>query len=609
MQSFFKDHKIVHLHSDQTGYNSESMHSQFGINEGAILRGNVIAEPEQDLTKLLSRYQQGYDRFNGNSLPSVEASASLLASPNDLSNHLTNLPRWTNRLMTGDISSGSMMQLHHVPEASLVMRHPTPHCQMEWNHQHRTFQTPMDWPASFNSSILEPQRTSFYELERTRRGLEPNWMLSTQLMSNWGHPGTDLGFRVDPHLDRMMNSNGGGGFYGSNFNPMLNSPTSPETLWSSRYHPGSVYSTSPYHQFVPNPSFKESNVLNQDLMSFKDSLSDYLFDTKTEAKSGQDSMHSSMERFGSFNGYGMEESGTGNTLEFMDQLLPPVESTSVKKTGGKTGKKSKEKATKKKSGKQVNGDGSENTGQHWLLKTLTSVSNKDDQQDDCLIWSMEPTESFLLSTKNLLNRKYSDEDSKCGNNIRQMETDKILKKTGLTFLDPNHDPDSIRKLYEFLSNSQSSNVAREDVLELSFCVVGKPKVSIEELQKVCKAWIASVPKQLNSTKTPAIKDLQFRPSLEHWIGLKHARTFSRGKRGQRSIEISLQKDKRFHQLKDGLWSYVDTPQKLQLDNSVEANVKKSTTGVSKRKTMEAQDCLVNEEEHELCKGKTPRFGF
>lgn len=72
MHSFIRDLESANLRTDLTTNNIDLTNHQSGLDKGPVLRGSVIAESEQDLAELLSRYQQGYYRPNGKYCPSFQ---------------------------------------------------------------------------------------------------------------------------------------------------------------------------------------------------------------------------------------------------------------------------------------------------------------------------------------------------------------------------------------------------------------------------------------------------------------------------------------------------------------------------------------------------------
>lgn len=73
---------------------------------------------------------------------------------------------------------------------------------------------------------------------------------------------------------------------------------------------------------------------------------------------------------------------------------------------------------------------------------------------------------------------------------------------------------------------------------------------------MCKVWNSSV-SRVSPRKESFSEDLQFQTSLDSWLGLKYVQSFSRGSQGLRSIQNCLQKDSRFVQQEDNIWSCVN----------------------------------------------------
>lgn len=378
---------------------TESTKSIFGVSEGGILRGNVIAESEQDLAELLSRYQQGYYRPNGNplsflisfNLSQPEASASVPAEQADLSRYLK-----TNTLglgnggngVFGQEKEGRMMQLHHEPKASLLMRYPNPVT---------AYQTPMmhssGWPLSFNS-IVNPARNQYSD----QKVLESRWMSPQPGLSSWNQGGGDLGFGVDSYPEPLYSSP----LFGQDLNPINDFPVPPQPLMISR-NPGFAYPVNDgYQEMIPTPCFKTSRNWNENFSEFGCSQFPGSFlDNQTESKSAQDSMHSTQEKFNSFGCYATEDSGLtmneSSNLEFINRYLSPQNSAPIRPA---VNRKSKDrKMGQMKARKQQLEDSMNTKGYHWLLETLAKLPVDDHRSDNCLIWSNEPTESFLLSTE------------------------------------------------------------------------------------------------------------------------------------------------------------------------------------------------------------------
>ncbi|GMH35284.1 hypothetical protein BSKO_03152 [Bryopsis sp. KO-2023] len=80
-------------------------------------------------------------------------------------------------------------------------------------------------------------------------------------------------------------------------------------------------------------------------------------------------------------------------------------------------------------------------------------------------------------------------------------------------------------------------VKQKDVLELAFCMMGKPTSTVHEIQEACKWW-------LQQSKTEALAASRANV-LKNWSGLKMASSFSDGERGVRAILNSMAKDGRF----------------------------------------------------------------
>lgn len=379
---------------------TESTMPIFGATEGGVLRGNVIAESEQDLAELLSRYQQGYYRPNGNSfsflisffLPEPEASASVSLEQADLAKYLkTNtlgLGKGGN-VFFGQEREGRMMQLHHEPKASLLMRYPNPVA---------SYQTPMmhssGWPLSFGS-IVNPARNQYSD----RKVLESQWMSPPPSLSSWNQGVGDLGFGVDSYPEPLYSSL----HFGQDLSPGSDFPVPPESLMISR-NPGYSYPVpgGGYQEMIPTPCFKSPRNWNEKFSEFGcSSFPGSFLDNQTESKSAQDSMHSTQERVNSFGCYGAEDSGLtmneSSNLEFINRFLSPQNSAPIRPP---VNRKSKDRNLgQMKARKQQLEDSMNTTGHHWLLETLAKLPVDDHKSDNCLIWSNEPTDSFLLSTE------------------------------------------------------------------------------------------------------------------------------------------------------------------------------------------------------------------
>eukprot|EP00210_Caulerpa_lentillifera_P002222 g2135.t1 len=597
MQNYLQDHDSVRSILEFTRDAQEQTRSKFALHEKPVLRGNVIAESEQDLAELLSRYQQGYYRPN-------EASLALLSDQEaDLSRQFRDDKESceAQQSLEEGYKRGSMMQMQHVAKARLLMRHPTSqYCNATTNgssnmtttttststssnpHEFHTTTTvsrdlqfrpdfnSIRWPVSLDS-IQHPERYQFHETVTeyhpygpTQMVQDPQWLdsLTPEGQFDWTQGTSDygLGFGTSPETMDLYDSNL---FYKHPLSSTTDFPSSSQSTVISKnpyFHTGS---DNPYHYMTPTPSFQDSRTFDDQFRSFDGYYSNCgsFLDSRIEAISGQDSNRSSQEKVPGFHSYGLDESritrsGMGASFEFLDGLLPPEATAAVRSYPTRRGVPTGRTRSRKQEPSQTQGLLKGGSGDHWLLEALSRLPVDGEQSDNCLIWNNEPAESFLLSTENSLKEKSCTTDFRSdhnNNNNQQSEFSKLLEKIGLPCQDIGYEGDISHKLSDYCLKSQPTKYSKEDVLELAFCALGKSTASAEELQKVCKVWTENVSNHCLGTES-SLESLQFQTSLVSWLGIKHAEVFSRGNRGLRSIEICLQKDSRFIKQDDALWT-------------------------------------------------------
>jgi len=106
--------------------------SLFGHSPCTVLKGNVIAESDQDLANLFARYQNNFSTRNG-------PAATLGQEPPALNHFLGSIQECvTSGSVPGQTtdakSGGNMMEMEHVPKARLLMRHPIKRTQSSAMH-------------------------------------------------------------------------------------------------------------------------------------------------------------------------------------------------------------------------------------------------------------------------------------------------------------------------------------------------------------------------------------------------------------------------------------------------------------------------------------------